>query len=139
MTRIDVEKIVHSESNIAPVAFLRIKEATLNISAERSFKISSPPLLESSFAEVQHTISASQENYELVESDTLDSEIISAIEDPLIVSQRIGAWVTVTNVSARVQGRNHDYTIEEEVLACFKLLRGKQMMLVTAFPNLSRR
>ncbi len=115
----DVETVIHSDSDFATVAYLRIKSARLDPKESPvDFELKTPPLLDDEFEDacrLTEDFSGSSSRFEKSDKPVLDFEV---------GSRRKGKWVAVTNVQVKC---STDESIEEEVQRCFNLLQGKQI------------
>ncbi|KAF5344121.1 hypothetical protein D9758_008826 [Tetrapyrgos nigripes] len=110
----DVETVIHSDNDFATVAFLRIKDASLQPKEESAdINVQIPKLLEDDFQVVSDVIEQCQMDGHGQPSETLPST------DPVlcISSARHGKWVAVANVQATV---TKNLSIEEEVTRCLR-------------------
>ncbi|KAJ3517961.1 hypothetical protein NLJ89_g148 [Agrocybe chaxingu] len=125
VSSIDTETVIHSDNGFASVAFLRIKWAELVSKSLDTTKIVTPPNLEEQFEAVAEAVEISERTYPTIDSST-DSRPIQEFHHPETrhtASQRLGSWVTVSNVQTKTpQG---SLTIEEEVTECFQILAEK--------------
>lgn len=108
--------VIHSDSDFATVAYLRIKRAALVPKTKLQSSLHVPPMLEYEVDEV--TI----DDAELVPSPSSDrlDQVISQI--PLSSVKR-GNWVMISNVQSLCKTEN--LSISDEVHSCFELLRGE--------------
>lgn len=126
-TRKDVETVIHSDSDFATVAYLRVKDAELeNKSPTEEYELPIPRHLEERYEELLEdeaydeppnldTLSLK----EPVPVDSIDSEVIAFPTQ----SHRVGNWVSVSNIQ-QTQDSRQTFSIEEEVSACFQILKG---------------
>lgn len=117
--RKEVETVIHSDNDFATVAFLRIKKAVLEPkSSSVSLDIRVPLLLDEPFIRVRDAVLESQSNS--ATSDLVRAEPAQSHEVVKSNTKRLDSWVAVTNV----QSESRDQSVEEEVTACFHILRG---------------
>ncbi|KAJ7283900.1 hypothetical protein C8J57DRAFT_748482 [Mycena rebaudengoi] len=117
---IEVETVIHSDNAFATVAFLRVKNATLQLKTVVSQPdLHVPPLLDEKFAEFRDGCTIMLQNGPGIimksaepTNDTLEFNFDTR-------SQKLGSWVAVSNICAD----NSNGTIEEEVQRCFEILR----------------
>ncbi|KAI0068768.1 hypothetical protein BV25DRAFT_1986338 [Artomyces pyxidatus] len=121
ITLVDTETVVHSDSDFATVAFLRVKNARLDpkISGELS-QVAVPPLLDEGHLVAEETISiATTESHDQASSTWFDSVL-----DPpqaTVSTKRVDDWVAITNVLAI--NTVVALTLEDEVRECFRALQ----------------
>jgi hypothetical protein len=125
--RIEVEKVILSPGDVAPVAFLRIKIAVLAPKLEESpFAVRVPALLEPEFAKAWEAARLSQDddaNHTSSNKGIRDVQHVPRIGSSEITSKRFDSWVAVTNVHRKSRGQG--ISIEDEVRECFRMLEGK--------------
>ncbi|KAG9219011.1 hypothetical protein CCMSSC00406_0001421 [Pleurotus cornucopiae] len=123
---IETETVIHSDSDFATVAFLRIKEASLGDKPiNEDFDLAVPSVLQ---AKPQMIYEKLQEHDAGLVNGTLPS--FENLVEPLVKSSQgttttneNRAWISVSSVQANESGAS--LTIEEEVRQCFELLLGK--------------
>ncbi|KAL1946894.1 hypothetical protein VTO73DRAFT_14998 [Trametes versicolor] len=114
-----VETVIHSDSDFATVAYLRIKEATLQSKASPIHQeLTVPPLLEEPFSHIRDLLGPStpSRNPESQASPTHPSFHTRS-------HKRIGNWVAVANVQRGLTEHPEEVTVEDEVRVCFKQLQ----------------
>jgi diphthine-ammonia ligase len=124
--RTEVETVIHSDNGFATVAYLRIKEATLEEKPESGVDLIVPPLLDADFSRVQTILRGHQS------PDTS----IRAVSEPDIRKSagpscgpshsRRGNWVAVGNVQYVT---SQAITFEEEVTQCFREIQGSLLSI----------
>ena len=123
--------MIHSDSDFATVAYLRVKETRLEgKELEEAPTLFVPPLLDEKY------LSQLDVDFE----DVPDVETLSPSSSPSnntfpIRSRQVGNWVAVSNVQ-RTSGSDlsTSISVEEEVKECFQLLSGTLMPLSSSFP-----
>ncbi|KDQ29328.1 hypothetical protein PLEOSDRAFT_1112220 [Pleurotus ostreatus PC15] len=123
---IETETVIHSDSDFATVAFLRIKEASLEDKPiNEDFDLAVPSVLQ---AKPQMIYEKLQEHDGGLVNGTPPS--FGTLVERLVESSRgttttneNGAWISVSSVQANESGGS--ITVEEEVRQCFELLLGK--------------
>lgn len=109
---------MHSDNDIASVAYLRIKRASLVPKGDTSFELRIPPLLED--LDFQDSPLAGDA---LV--PTSEPELPQDKSHPLPpASAKQGYWIGVANIQAPHVSQTT--SISEEVAACFELLKGQE-------------
>lgn len=117
----DVETVIHSDSDFATVAFLRIKGARLEAKAGTSTAVVCiPPLLDDEYLTVYEAILQSQQTNLISSQAQIESKSLRHPKVPLIRSRQVGAWVSISNVQSPSEGS----TLKDEVTRCFELLIG---------------
>lgn len=108
--------MIHSNGGFATVSYLRIKGVTLEKKPERGGDLIIPPLLEAEFARIQTLLRGHQS----IDTHAVSEPVTRRPAAPPRSSSRSrrGDWVAVGNVHC--QGT----TFEEEVMQCFRELRG---------------
>lgn len=118
--------MIHSDSDFATVAYLRIKDATLqpkSIAEPLVFHV--PEVLDEAFAVVRDRVTS----IEVQEESPVkygQSQLIqpsSHAESNDTRSRKLDSWVAVSNVHSAMDGESGK-TIEEEVTQCFAVLQG---------------
>ena len=121
MIRKEVETVIHSQSDFAPVAYLRVKDATLVPKEEHSpSELPIPPILEDRFAEVMDAITRTSSIVTSLEDSQNSGVTVGHPNLHLVRSRKIQDWVAVANV----QKTSTELTLEEEVMECFQNLKG---------------
>lgn len=122
----DTETVIHSDSDFATVAYLRVPRASLvDKIASANEAIHPPDLLTEEFNDIHNDLVNVSETVTHPSSLEIRSyyEPLKFVKTALSTSTRIGSWVTVANVHADLDtGRN--LTLEEETVACFQSLQG---------------
>lgn len=114
--------MIHSDHDFATVAFLRVKNATLVAKPNPpSFDVYVPSILNGVSTAVRDAVLESQ-NIPDTEAHRTQA-IDSSSESQDLSCRKIGPWVAVTNIQACSQ-RDVEYTIEDEVKECFRILHG---------------
>ncbi|KDR83614.1 hypothetical protein GALMADRAFT_235897 [Galerina marginata CBS 339.88] len=125
---IDTETVIHSGSDFAAVAYLRVKAAELVPKPPKPTSaqaVSTPPLLEDEFKALQGAILQSQGRSEARNLPSLHvgSRAFHHPTGPVSsIGLRKGAWVVVANIQVSLLEGENDITIEEEVIRCFDTL-----------------
>ncbi|GBE79662.1 Diphthine--ammonia ligase [Sparassis crispa] len=121
---LEVETVIHSDSDFATVAYLRVKNAVLESKTEAVTPDPAvPPLLSESYEQIRDMVSASLSSQPQLAND--DIELSSKAEhcDSGVFSKRFGDWVSVTNVTIATPGSPTTLSIEDEVEQCFQKLQ----------------
>lgn len=124
-----METVIHSDNDFATVAFLRIKNATLERKSEaKSFDIHVPALLEEKFIAVGDAVLQSQNASPSNSSGQIfEPSNIADLADSFglgISTKMLDSWVSVTNIQRYVADSEKDLSIEDEVRVCFQILQG---------------
>jgi len=131
---LETEQVVLSSSDLAPVAYLRIKAATLTLKDEIPIlNASIPSLLDTDSVAVHDTVIESQRN--LLSSPQYSE--ISPIHQTepwskCISSRNLDPWVAIANVQMPVSDITREISVEEEVKECFREL---QSMFCSIHPS----
>jgi diphthine-ammonia ligase len=119
-----VETVIHSDHDFATVAYLRIKDATLqpkDVTISASAFV--PPLLEPHFSEVYETARESEMLVTQPPYSPPGGSRSEYLPDTGISCQRLGRWVAISNVHRRTP-TSSEVSITEEVEDCFHRLKG---------------
>ncbi|CDO71303.1 hypothetical protein BN946_scf184908.g60 [Trametes cinnabarina] len=117
----DVETVVHSDSDFATVAYLRIKQASLEPKNHAdNFEITIPPVLTEPFSEIRDLVSS--RSYAPSQSRSPPS-LGAPLSLPAGSHRRLGSWVTIANVYCEVKHFTVELSIEDEVRGCFEMLK----------------
>ncbi|KAJ7179009.1 hypothetical protein C8R46DRAFT_1159714 [Mycena filopes] len=115
----EVQTVIHSDNAFATVAYLRMKNATLETKSlvePPNFHV--PKLLDERFAAIQDRIGSFQRESSPQELTRLGQH--SRIKKSNIQrTNKLGPWIAVSNVCSPVDGES----IEEEVNKCFAIVR----------------
>ena len=130
--------MIHSDSDFATVAFLRIKKAELKYkeTLSRTLDVPAPPLLEEDFREVHDTITLSQKSASVGEALTQVGQtgVVEPISS-LAQTQKIGSWISVANIERKHRNPMVEISIEAEVTECFLTLKGQNSNLPPALSS----
>lgn len=122
--RTEVETVIHADNDFATVAFLRIKNATLESKEETDIDdVQVPSLLEDEFLGVRDAVLRSQESL-ITTDEILDLSSVLEPESLQSSSRRLESWVAVSNICLEVKETENNITIEDEVIECFHKLQG---------------
>jgi diphthine-ammonia ligase len=117
-----IETVIHSESDFAPVAYLRIKEAHLENKDPAEYELVVPPLLDDEFASLQNMIQRTQDSKDDVvvsePSHGVSVEEQSALDTTSSIDH---PWVFICNIQA--PGPPEDFPFEVEVERCFHTMK----------------
>lgn len=115
--------MIHSDSDFATVAYLRIGKASLAPKSTVGYTVDVPPLLGDQYA----TMVVDLHGYPSSESHTSTSGIHERVADIYPSSTSKGSWVSVTNIqrSNGLHGGFPEITIEDEVTECFGIMKGE--------------
>ena len=126
-SRLETESVIHSDSDFATVAFLRIKDARLEPKCEVSIPdVAVPNLLDEEFMAMAVTISESQPITEEVEISVHQPSIQRPASPyfPLSV-KRAGDWISIANIHRDTATDIADISLDMEVQECFQILQSK--------------
>lgn len=124
ITLTETETVIHSDNDFATVAYLRIKNATLEDKPGRILEPTIPTLLDSRFSELEeklaqtNTVNAPIEPAHAAASEIHNEPILQA---PTHHERR--HWVAVGQVQSKALESN--LTIEQEVKDCFEQMRAR--------------
>lgn len=121
--RTETETVIHSDNDFATVAYLRIKNATLEDKHSRlPIQPTVPSLLSEAFEQIHHTVHKSLSDPP-IKSPSIPDENIAQLpkvaDCPTI--KRIGQWVAIADISVICTS---DVSLEDEVRDCFLQLQG---------------
>jgi diphthine-ammonia ligase len=117
-----LDTVIHSESDFAPVAYLRIKEARLEDKDLAEYELAVPPLLDNEFASLQIIIQQAQ--------DSKDDVVVPEPFNGVPVEKRSALdttssidhpWVSICHIQA--PGPLEDLPFEVEVERCFHTMK----------------
>jgi diphthine-ammonia ligase len=116
-----VETVFHSDNDLAPVAYLRIKTATLSLKSNVPLPDTRiPPILDLDSLSVRDSVVRSQSSIKYLRND-LHHQLDEPCSDH-ISSKKLGPWIAIANVQ-RPPGAE-DFSVEAETHACFHALKG---------------
>lgn len=123
----EVEIITHHDSDIAPVAYLRIKKASLQEKEARDWAPNIPNLLADQFSEAAKIISEMELNTRV---SCHREAVTSELAMNLPVSHRIlDDWIALGNVRASPSDGPPYISVADEVKACFLKITGMPLKL----------
>lgn len=116
---------MHTDNDFAPVAYLRIKQASLHPKeSSTDGKVEVPPLLDDRFGELKNVVETSVlEQYEKGSSGTYEptNKLHHIPDHPS--THAIGSWLAVGNIHSNLSLRS-EIPLEEQVRDCFIQLQG---------------
>lgn len=119
--REETETVIHSDSDFATVAFLRIKGARLEPKpTSEDIDLIVPKLLEDEYdsvAQALHEIRG--EDYVSSSSSLPDSASLAESH-----SRKIKTWVAIADIHRKLDSDGPPISLEDEVRECFHILRG---------------
>lgn len=116
----EVEPVLHSDNDFAVVAYLRIKQATLEDKEPAEFDLTIPPLLDEKFEDM---LNALREVQPLHATSCTLPITSTPVDDNLGPSSFArGNWVSVGNIHLTPH-QGEDVSLEAETLKCFELLQ----------------
>ncbi|KAG1833394.1 hypothetical protein EV424DRAFT_1365178 [Suillus variegatus] len=119
------EVVMHTDNDFAPVAYLRIKQASLHPKeSSTDGKVEVPPLLDDRFGELKNVVETSVlEQYEKGSSGTYEptNKLHHIPDHPS--THAIGSWLAVGNIHSNLSLRS-EIPLEEQVRDCFIQLQG---------------
>jgi diphthine-ammonia ligase len=120
--RIEMETVTHADNDFATVAFVRIKKAVLEEKQPSTASARIPPLLDEDMVEIQQAVEAEEDTDSEDTAAPTKPREASEAAPPLArsVSQR-GSWIVVGTVEVPSAD---SVPLEDEVNACFRLVRG---------------
>jgi diphthine-ammonia ligase len=119
MTRKETKTIVHSDHAFATVAYLEVKDASLEDKPDQALlQPTIPPLLDDLALRVQEACSELQEQLPL--PDATPTYPTVAAKPSIRV---VGSWAYISDVQC---DRSSTGSVEEEVIACFETIKGTQ-------------
>ena len=120
----ETEVVLHTENDVAPVAYLRIKRASLHPKESSTYKrVEIPPLLKDKFADLKDTIetSAIRSNGSGGACTPPTVRTHHVPDQPSI--RAIGPWLAVGNIHTG-SFLDSEMTMDHEVRNCFLRLQG---------------
>ena len=119
--------MIHSDSDFATVAFLRIKDARLEPKCEASMPdVAVPNLLDEEFMAMADTISESQSVTEEVEISVHQPLVQQPASPHLPLSvKRAGDWISIANIHRDTTTDIADISLDMEVQECFQILQSQ--------------
>ncbi|KAJ8523424.1 hypothetical protein ONZ45_g134 [Pleurotus djamor] len=120
----ETETVIHSDNDFATVAYLRIKRARLDEKdRDNNFDLEIPPVLQNKSQSVAEAL----RQYDQVQSQdpapSLLSQPTSSI--PVAASHSVNSWVSISNIQVTDWPVASEFSVEDEVKACFGLLQDK--------------
>lgn len=119
----ETETVIHSDNDFATVAYLRIKNASLEPKESAAIDPTVPQLLDDTYDSVRQAAELNS-NPEPVLSIPQFKAKEHLLHLYLQSSHKIGPWVTVTNVESTTILGDTSISLEHEVRECFETLRG---------------
>lgn len=120
--RLETETVIHSDSDFATVAFLRINNARLDPKDTVTTNIAVPELLDEVFADVEKTLASSSRQPEQPEGlPHLDADQQSTTLEPSV--RRDGNWLALANIQRTNTASGTSLSLEDEVRECFHTLQ----------------
>ena len=120
--RDEVETIIHQDSDIAPVAYLRTKKASLQDKGTGDWTLHTPVILEDPFIEAAEIVREMEASISLSCYDDVASSRSTLV---IPVSYRkLGDWVALGNIQAPLSPDRQYKSIVDEVQACFRKITG---------------
>ncbi|EKM59139.1 uncharacterized protein PHACADRAFT_86977 [Phanerochaete carnosa HHB-10118-sp] len=120
---VDTETVVHSDSDFATVAYLRIRSATLEEKEETTVRPVVPPLLEENGDALREDIGQSLCSQQQVAEFLPYDQAAAVLYYPGTRGKQVGSWVVVPNVHGDL-GREPSVPVEDEVRQCFQIIEG---------------
>jgi diphthine-ammonia ligase len=123
----EVESVIHSDSDFATVAYLRVKEGRLEAkeSHPTSENLAVPQLLEGEHKDVEGVLSRTA-------LEVREWPQLARIETPLLEpkTSRVGDWIAVSNIQIPSL-QQQSISLEAEVGQCFEMVEGTYFLLFT--------
>ncbi|KAI0832334.1 hypothetical protein BC628DRAFT_1406822 [Trametes gibbosa] len=114
----EVETVIHSDNDFATVAYLRVKKATLQPKTDPATnKLSSPPLLEEPFSQIQNSLPAPSSS-----TTNAPPESLHDVSSQIARHKKSGNCVSVANVQRDRINQLPELSLEDEVRECFEKL-----------------
>jgi diphthine-ammonia ligase len=124
--RHDTETVIHSDSDFATVAFLRIRHASLDSKPEHVVELAVPALLDLPYRQAAEYLQAKLSNNEQTTERTSCSSRALSLQLVGPTSRSFGSWISVGNVHRDLHGAS-DVSLEDEVRECFHILQSKSV------------
>jgi len=124
MHRIETETVIHSDSDFATVAFLRVKNAKLVTKEVDNHEAHIPSLLEDHFEEVKNAVQESQAQPSPLGAIPFFQKNVElrSLKSVPSTSLRKGSWVVIGEVQASVSQDMGSLSLEDEVKQCFHII-----------------
>jgi diphthine-ammonia ligase len=128
----ETEVVMHTDNEFAPVAYLRIKQASLRPKeSSMDGRVEVPPLLEDRFGELKNVV----ENSVIGEYETGSSGTYQPTSRPRCIpdhpsTHAIGSWLAIGNIHPD-SSLNSGIPFEEHVRDCFIQLQGINLSLTS--------
>ncbi|THV08413.1 hypothetical protein K435DRAFT_832898 [Dendrothele bispora CBS 962.96] len=117
----DIETVIHSDNDFATVAFLRIKDASLEPKdGIANIEVQVPSLLDDDFQAVRDTVAQYESGH--YQAPLTTDPVVGTQMDFESSSTRKGKWIAIGNVRASV---TEDMPIEVEITRCFEILKDR--------------
>jgi diphthine-ammonia ligase len=127
LSRLETETAIHSDSDFATVAFLRIRRVSLDPKTEQSPDIAIPALLDYPYRHVEEDLQArmTDDSHSLGRAQTLRyPDWALGTQLPVPTSRCMGNWIAIGNVHR--EGRDSsDMPLDDEIRECFHVLQSK--------------
>ncbi|KAH8105926.1 hypothetical protein BXZ70DRAFT_998103 [Cristinia sonorae] len=112
----ETETVIHSDSDFATVAYLRVLKGVLEEKQPQAVELVIPPLLENDFVAVQNLA----KNALLISSPAPDIYPIP-VSIPCSSASSSSKWVAIADIQVQ-PGLDFELSIEDEARECFKIL-----------------
>jgi len=126
-SRLETETVIHSDSDFATVAFLRIRRVSFDPKTEQSPDIAVPALLDYPYRRVMEDIQArfadDDDRVERVQTPSYPDWALGT-QLPVPMLRRMENWIAISNVH-RDSRDTSDMLLEDEIRACFQVLQSK--------------
>ena len=120
--------MIHSDSDFATVAFLRIRRVSLDPKTEQSPNIAVPALLDHPYRRVEEDIQARMSNDDdspgRAQTPNYPDWVLGTQLLSVPTSRRMENWFAIGNVHRESRGTS-DMPLEDEIRECFHVLQSK--------------
>ncbi|KAH9062846.1 hypothetical protein EDB87DRAFT_1710829, partial [Lactarius vividus] len=125
ITLLETETVIHSDSDFATVAFLRIRRVSLDPKTKRPPDVAVPALLDLPYRhvekDIQSRVSTDDDSLGQAQMPNYPGWALGTLL-PVPTARRVENWIAIGNVH-RVNLDTSDMPLEDEIRECFRLLR----------------
>ncbi|TFY65643.1 hypothetical protein EVG20_g5452 [Dentipellis fragilis] len=137
---LETETVIHSDNDFATVAYMRIKNATLEPKQSQQVEVAVPELLDEEFSAIRNVVAESQKSAGPSTSSAQNPSGSSSRTDLGPRARRIGDWIALGNIHRSLENGSSDISLEEEVRECFQQLQDRlreHSMLLSQIANIN--
>ena len=121
---LETETAIHSDSDFATVAFLRIRRVSLDPKAEQSPDVAIPALLDHPYRRVEEDLQArlTEDDHSLGRVQTINHP--DWVLGTVPTSKCMGNWIAIGSIHRETRGTS-DMSLDDEIRECFNILQSK--------------